>query len=722
MSAVAPGGLIQRIAEQESLRPDLNRAIRGTVAFMVPLLASYYGGVKIDPAFACIAAHTISLVDVRGAYSFRLGLLLGMTMVLVIAVVLGTLGSTSLPLALLGTVLVALGSGLWRHLSSDYGAGLAVSTGLMFFVSLSPHVMMPGGIHPAFSALGGALFGVLSQIILWPIHPQHPMRRTVAESWIALADLLDAMASGTKDRNQTVAEKQADLRAALNQSQATLAASSRLSSKLLRQLELLNLAAARLAMRVIVFNTAVEAAMQQPAFKQLEASLAPAQASLGNAARMVALAAVSRQPSHLAAFEVRLARLENLLTVLQSQIRSQGADSAMAEQLVEIIGQITAQLPIVHQALRTTVERADERTTFSMELFDLQTLTLRPLASSLNFSRRVDPALVRHTLRIMVLSLIGVLVFKLSGIPHGYWLPFTMIVVLQPDFGSTRKKAAERVIGTLAGGLFASSLLWLRPDPSVIHVAVAATIAIFSYLVKRRYGVAVFFITLVVVLLMEAHQPVTIAFTIERMACTLGGGLLALVAAFLFWPVWERGRFPGILSNALARNRDYLRLVADRLKEGGPYDEPMMDAKKEAESANADAFSSLRRMSSDPKIHRAGLEQAAALANGNQRVTNALNVIAVHLNDQVSRHPEFVADFLRSSDSAFGALEESMTKGAPVAEVDAVLFSLESFRLPEIDSDHRDASRFREPWVYPQIARIVTELGAMILAAKSAKR
>lgn len=721
MSAVAPGGLFQRIAEQEALRPDLNRAIRGTVAFMVPLLTAYYGGLRIDPAFACIAAHTISLVDVRGAYSFRLGLLLSMSLVLVAAVMLGTIGSTSLPLALIGTVLVALGSGLWRHLSSDYGAGLAVSTGLMFFVSLSPHVAIPGGIHPALSTLAGALFGTLLQVILWPIHPQHPMRRTVAESWIALADLLEAMAPGTKDRSQAIAEKQADLRAMLNQSQATLAASSRLSSKLLRQLELLNLAAARLAMRVIVFNTAVEAAIQRPAFKQLEASLAPALTSLGNAARMVALAVVSRQPSHLAAFEVRLARLENLLTVLQSQIRSQDADPAAGAQLVEIIGQISTQLPIVHDALRTTVERADERTAFSMELFDLQTLTLRPLASSLNLSRRVDPAIIRHTLRIMVLSLLGVLVFKLSGIPHGYWLPFTMIVVLQPDYGSTRKKAAERVVGTLAGGLFASSLLWLRPDPAVIHMAVAVTIAIFSYLVKRAYAVAVFFITLVVVLLVEAHQPVTIAFTIERIACTLGGGLLALAAAFLFWPVWERGRFPGIISQALQKNRDYLRMVVDRLREGGPHDEAMMEMKKEAESANSDAFSSLRRMSADPKIHRAGLEQAAALTNGNQRVTNALNVIAMHLNDQVTRHPELIGEFHRVGESAFQILEEGMTKGAPPAETDGVLSSLESFRLPEIEPDHRDASRFREPWVYPQIARIVTELGAMILAAKSAK-
>ena len=722
MLAAGPGGLIHRIAERESLRPDLNRAIRATIAFMTPLLLAYYGKVRIDPAFACIAAHTITLVDVRGAYSFRLGLLLSMSVILAAAVAFGSLGTGSLLIALAGTVVIAAGSGLWRHLSSDYGPGLAVSTGLMYFVALSPHAASPGTLDPALSALAGALFGTLLQVILWPFHPQHPLRRSVAESWIALADLLEAMPPGAADRHQAIAEKQADLRATLNQSQATLSASKRHSSKLLRQLELLNLAAARLAMRVIVLNTALEAAMHRPGFKQLEAALLPALTSLGNLTRAVALAVVSRQPSHMAAFEVRLTRLENLLSVLQSQIKSQAPDPAAAAQLLDILAQIVTQLPIVRDALRVTVERADERAAFSLELFDLQTLTLRPLAASLNLSRRVEPALVRHTLRIMVLTLIGVLVFKLSGIPHGYWLPFTMFVVLQPDFGSTRKRAAERMLGTVAGGLVASSLLWLRPGATVIHAAIAVTIALFSYHVKRHYALAVFFITLMVVLLVESRQPVTVAFTLERMACTLGGGLLALGAAFIFWPVWERGRFPGIISDALEKNLRYLRGIIDRLRDGGPYDDPIMLLKKEAESANSDAFSSLRRMSADPKLHREGLDQAAALTNGNQRVTNALNVIAVHLNDQKSRHPEIIGRFREIAEAAFLALEDTKRSGVESPGFDAVLESLESFRLPDIDPDHRDATRFREPWVFPQISRIVTELGAMILAARSVLR
>jgi len=76
-----------------------------------------------------------------------------------------------------------------------------------------------------------------------------------------------------------------------------------------------------------------------------------------------------------------------------------------------------------------------------------------------------------------------------------------------------------------------------------------------------------------------------------------------------------------------------------------PHDEDLLLYRRSAESANSEAFSSLRRMTADPRSRREGIEQAAALANGNQRVTNALSVVTVHLNDQRTRHPEILARF-----------------------------------------------------------------------------
>lgn len=98
------------------LQPDLNRAVRSTVAFMLPLLIAPLFPGRFDPVFACLASHAVALVDVRGAYSLRLGLLLAMSLILAASTELGVIGSDHLGLALAGTLAVVVSGGLWRHL------------------------------------------------------------------------------------------------------------------------------------------------------------------------------------------------------------------------------------------------------------------------------------------------------------------------------------------------------------------------------------------------------------------------------------------------------------------------------------------------------------------------------------------------------------------------------------------------------------------------------
>ncbi len=700
--------------EQESLRPDLKRAVRSTVAFMIPFLAIHFGWVRLDPVHACIAAHTICLTDVRGAYSFRLGLLLAMTVVLTASVALGWLGADHLVVALAASVLILAGGGLWRHLSTDYGPSLAVSSGLLFFISLAGNGQLTG-TNPIISTLAGALFGTLLQVLIWPFNPQHPLRMAVAETWLAVAEMIAEMGVSGQGNPQRATDSELELRAELNKSQAVLQASKSHANGILPHLEALNLAAARLALRVRAFRTAVESQRNDTSIAPFVAGLAPVIRSLTNLARGVALTVVSRQPANLATFEVRLKRLQTLLKVARLRAVSQLADPVASSHLGDLIQQVEDQLPSIHSTLRATLERSNERAAFSLELFDLGTLSLRPLAASLDFTTRPEMALIRHTGRALVLGIIGVLIFKLSGFPHGYWLPFTILVVLQPDFGSTREKAANRVLGTLVGGLIASSLLWLHPPLTVILGSVAATNFLFGYFLKRNYGVAVIFITLMVVLMTESHQSVTLAFTLERMGSTLAGGLLALGAAWIFWPMWERGRFPAIFSKSLTANREYLNIVLSHLREGIREDDSIIQARQAAESANSEAFSSLRRMIGDPKNQQDGLQKSAALSNGNQRVIHALSAIALHLDSRRSLYPEALEHIGQLGDTAFETLIAMETFVTPEVPAAAAMRALQSFQLPEISPEHRDPATFRDPWVLPQLFSIITELNGMLV-------
>src|SRR5450432_3892143 len=96
MTAPRPFAALRGFAERESLKPDLSRAIRATVAFMVPLLLAMRGWIAIEVSFVALAAQNIAMVDVRGDYRLRLTLLLAMTAVFAGDAALGAFASQNL--------------------------------------------------------------------------------------------------------------------------------------------------------------------------------------------------------------------------------------------------------------------------------------------------------------------------------------------------------------------------------------------------------------------------------------------------------------------------------------------------------------------------------------------------------------------------------------------------------------------------------------------------
>lgn len=686
---------------------------------MVPILAAHAGWLPIEATFAAIAAQNIALVDIRGPYPLRIGLLLSMAAILSGCTWLGSMAGGDLPQALAATLVVILAGGVWRHLSGEYGPSLAVSSALLFLIALSHPAGTTAVLAPAGSAAVGALWGVVVQMALWPIRAQHPRRRAVAESWVAVADLAAAMepepGRTLEERHRLLAERHAQVRTALDHAAGLVNAGASPDRRhaYLRPLEELNTAAARLATRLIVLNIAFEGLMERREFEALAPGFSPLFTSFRNTARTVALAIVSRQPSHLATCEVRLQRLGTLLQALPDRVSTQLGESPDTAQLIFGLRQIASQLEAVEAAVRVTIGRAGERAAFSLELFDVQTWTLRPLASALSLHWPPEAAMLRFVARLTVLELLGVAIFMGFGLERGYWLPLTALVVLQPDYGATRLRASQRFLGTLAGSVAASGLLALALPPEAVLLALAVTIAGFAFWLKRNYAIAVFFITLFVVLITEATMHVTFAFTLERLAATALGGALALVAALLFWPVWERQRFPALLAEALRANRGFVRAIGERLADGGGYEAKTIAAKHDAEVANGMVFASLQRMSGDPRSQRARMENAATLANGNQRLTHALTAAAVQLTpDRVVNRADLTA-FVAIASEALDHLAADAETERPKDEARAALRS----RLDHLTLAPPAGAAADELGLHRSLARSAVELSAMLVAA-----
>ena len=688
--------LVDRFFATEFSNPDVGRGLRCMASFMAPFAIGLSGRHLVEMIFAALAAQVLANVDVRGSYGLRLSLLMAMSVILGASAGLGALVAPSLLACLLATVAIGLGAAVWRHLSSDYGPSLAVASGLLCFIAMTEKGGLSAAEGHAIAALGGGLWGAFLHIVLWPIRPQHALRQAVGVSWLAVAEVSSLKAEHAKE---------AALRSTLDQARSVLwGARARRNRGVIEKLDGLNNAAARIAHRVSAFQSAWEEVSGLPMSGELKSAAENVMSVTANLARAVALAVVSRQPGQLGGAEVRLRRLDHLVGVFRRYV-AERPDATSWAAVDSTAGQLASYLPELRETLRGTMERAGDQGAFSLELLDLAQQRLRPLAAAINLTPRLDPALKRYAVRIAVLALLGVWAMKTLDLRHGYWLPFTTLVVLQPDYGSTRLRATQRLLGTLAGSILASLVLWLRLPFPVLMAATALTAFGFGFFLRRNYGIAVIYITLFVVVLTESIGPVTLALTVERVADTFAGGLLALLAALVFWPAWEEDRFRPVLARALRANARYMRIVGERVATGKPYDAEAVAAKRATESASAEVFSSLQRMSGDPKNFRDRLSELAVVANGNQRVTRSLNLIILQ------SHPDFPIPEARGISLARAEALERMA-----LSLDDSGARLESV-APSVDPLGQDGSSAAGGIALGQLQRTGAEVGAMMIAA-----
>ncbi|QCR21102.1 FUSC family protein [Pontibacter sp. SGAir0037] len=145
---------------------------------------------------------------------------------------------------------------------------------------------------------------------------------------------------------------------------------------------------------------------------------------------------------------------------------------------------------------------------------------------------KLRPDLLLYSITLSVLLAIGVLIDSFTSYGHGYWMPFTAIVVLQVSHTHTVKRIGERMVGTLCGCLLGSGLLLLHLPP-VLHIGlVACNIFLFLYYVRKHYAVAVIFITVFVLLLLGSHSSEPLQLALERILFTLAGGALTFIISF----------------------------------------------------------------------------------------------------------------------------------------------------------------------------------------------
>lgn len=219
------------------------------------------------------------------------------------------------------------------------------------------------------------------------------------------------------------------------------------------------------------------------------------------------------------------------------------------------------------------------------------------LRENLNFSSTI----FRHSLRLTITILTGLIISNFFNLLNGYWILLTIVVIMRPGYGLTKQRSFERVIGTVIGGLLAFALLYFIDNTTIIAYLTVFTMIFGYWFSHTDYKIGVTFITMYVVLIYGILTPNVIDLLIYRIIDTLIGALLAFSANYLLWPSWEFLNVNIHLSKAIKANKNYVKEITLLYNEKGEVKLPYKLARKYAFIEVGNLMASFQRMIQEPK-------------------------------------------------------------------------------------------------------------------------
>jgi uncharacterized membrane protein YccC len=152
------------------------------------------------------------------------------------------------------------------------------------------------------------------------------------------------------------------------------------------------------------------------------------------------------------------------------------------------------------------------------------------------FHAITDDALLRaHALRLASLVAATTLFYRLLDLQHGYWVPLTVLAVLQPDEHASHVRALQRAAGTLVGTAVITLLMIATGQQWLLVVAQGvAAFGLFA-LSARGYFWLVVLITPTALLTISAVDYQGDAVAAERAGWTALGIVLSIAVAGRLW-------------------------------------------------------------------------------------------------------------------------------------------------------------------------------------------
>ncbi len=714
-----PAKQINAIIQQEYFEPTISWAVRVVLALNVPLLLlPLKFGFKPEIVWMAFTAYLLSLLDFRGPHYQKVFIQIIESILIIFAAVLGMQVSGNLWLSVLFMFAIGMFAALVRNWS-DYGAALGVSTGFFYLFGLSSPVSFDVSIHYAEWMIAGSLWALFITVFSFPFQPSRPLKRSVANIWKSNTELLDSIITENLSSSpdiSAIVEKEIAVRAAINKSIELFKRRNKTSAKtrthhydiimeLRKVSSLFGAAITSLHEELEMFNDrSFEEIRSSVIYKTLSA--------FGQASARIAIVTITDRVEDLAIAKIRVKRCGIAIKILKE--RCDILPLTENEKRISDHFLFTLQLGMDYLlkavqlleekiSLNKSVHLEEYKLTFNNFLAGLNpyewVLTLRTVFN-------INSQQFRYALRVAIALSIGTFIFIYFKINHGYWIPLTILIVIQPYYGATLKKGLERVIGTVAG-IVVGGVISLFAFPHIVFVCLLIVVSfLLVYNIRNDYKVGVFYLTLMMVVLLHLTAQASWTLIAWRVLATFIGAVLAVGAGYAFWPVWEKQLFPPLMSAALQQNKRYLShiisLMSGEIAEGDAW----FKKRNAAEAANSDLFACVQRMHEEPQHIQQRTGANFDIVGINIRITREITSIALALTSVSKKTFKGIEIYRENIMPLFDTLDNIILKKNEIAQ------SIPDFKMLSRllqSEDMHEEHRF----IKTELEKIVFELETM---------
>lgn len=164
-----------------------------------------------------------------------------------------------------------------------------------------------------------------------------------------------------------------------------------------------------------------------------------------------------------------------------------------------------------------------------------------------------------HTSLLISVSLVLVAHFDVF---EGFWIPMTILLIMKPNNGGTKKQTINRIGGTVVGLIISFMIINLLPREAIVPIIIFS-VYMTVVMIKEEYGIAVIFITMIVVLLMAFDYELSDIF-VTRLLFTSATAVLVLISNSLILPNWSKNDIRDKIKETLKSDLTVLKNILDK--------------------------------------------------------------------------------------------------------------------------------------------------------------